>query len=133
MIILLGKDIESCEKKTKDIEILDAEVVLEEKPTSVESEAETFDLAEIEAASSPVNLPAVVPEGKEVALYDGHKVGDPLTSYMREIQRHPLLSVEQERALTKALYETGDLEIAKKLVVSNLRLVVKIAMEYRRT
>jgi RNA polymerase sigma-32 factor len=29
------------------------------------------------------------------------------------------------------LAETGDIEVAKKLVVANLRLVVKIAMEYR--
>ena len=39
--------------------------------------------------------------------------------------------MEQEQALTKALEETGDIEIARKLVLANLRLVVKIAMEYR--
>lgn len=58
-------------------------------------------------------------------------VADPLTAYLREISKYPLLSPEQEKALTQALEETGDIEIAKQLVVANLRLVVKIAMEYR--
>lgn len=57
--------------------------------------------------------------------------GDAFTQYIREISRYPLLSQEQEKALTKALHETGDIDVAKKLVVHNLRLVVKIAMEYK--
>ncbi len=56
---------------------------------------------------------------------------DPLTQYIKEINRYELLSIEQEQALTNALIQTGDIEIAKKLVLANLRLVVKIAMEYR--
>ena len=54
-----------------------------------------------------------------------------LNQYLKEISRYELLSREQELALAKALKETGDIDIAKKLVVSNLRLVVKIAMEYK--
>jgi RNA polymerase sigma-32 factor len=56
---------------------------------------------------------------------------DPLTVYLREIARYELLSPEEEKELTQALAETGDIEAARKLVVANLRLVVKIAMEYR--
>ena len=41
--------------------------------------------------------------------------------------------MRKERELIKSLNETGDIEIAKKLVMANLRLVVKIAMEYRST
>lgn len=69
--------------------------------------------------------------GNDVVAYDDKKSKDPLSAYLREIQRYPMLSEEQEKALTKSLVETGDVEVAKKLVVSNLRLVVKIAMEYR--
>lgn len=72
-----------------------------------------------------------ISSSKEVALYEPDKVSDPLTVYIREINRYDLLSIEQEQALTKALEETGDIEIARKLVLANLRLVVKIAMEYR--
>jgi RNA polymerase sigma-32 factor len=54
-----------------------------------------------------------------------------LNQYLKEISRYKLLSRDQELALAKALKETGDVEVAKKLVVANLRLVVKIAMEYK--
>lgn len=56
---------------------------------------------------------------------------DPLKQYLNEISKHKLLSLEEERELTQKLHETGDIETAKKLVLANLRLVVKIAMEYR--
>lgn len=54
-----------------------------------------------------------------------------LNQYLKEISRYELLSPEQEKALVKQFRETGDIELAKKLVVSNLRLVVKIAMDYK--
>lgn len=56
---------------------------------------------------------------------------DPLSQYVREISRYKLLLPEEEEALLLELQETGDIEIAKKLVLANLRLVVKIAIEYR--
>jgi RNA polymerase sigma-32 factor len=52
--------------------------------------------------------------------------------YLSEIQRYPLLSREEERELAIRIHEHGDREAAEKLVVSNARLVVKIALEYRR-
>lgn len=55
---------------------------------------------------------------------------DPLHRYLAEIRRHPLLEPEEEKALAIRYREKGDLEAAYKLVVSNLRLVVKIALEY---
>lgn len=58
---------------------------------------------------------------------------DPLRSYLAEISRHPLLSREEEHELAVRFQQTGDVEAAYKLVASNLRLVVKIANEYRRS
>jgi len=58
---------------------------------------------------------------------------DPLRAYMAEVARHPVLSREEEHALAVRYNETGDVDAAYKLVASNLRLVVKIAHEYRRT
>ncbi len=62
---------------------------------------------------------------------DSLVVVDPLQRYLQEISRFPLLSREEECELVKRLREQEDIEAAKKLVTSNLRLVVKIAMEYR--
>ncbi|MFL5783685.1 MAG: RNA polymerase factor sigma-32 [Bacteriovoracaceae bacterium] len=59
------------------------------------------------------------------------KVQDPLQVYLKEISRHKLLTPEEEKELTAELLRTGDIEVAKKLVLANLRLVVKIAFEYR--
>ncbi len=58
---------------------------------------------------------------------------DPLRAYMAEVARHPLLSREQEHELAVRYHQTGDVQAAYRLVASNLRLVVKIAHEYRRT
>ncbi len=52
---------------------------------------------------------------------------------MAEVTRHPLLTREEEHALAVKYHETGDVEAAYRLVASNLRLVVKIAHEYRRS
>ena len=56
---------------------------------------------------------------------------DSLSVFMREMEKHPLLSKEEEYALAVRYYENEDLEAANKLVVSNLRFVVRIASEYR--
>jgi RNA polymerase sigma-32 factor len=56
---------------------------------------------------------------------------DPLGVYMRDVQRYKLLSKEEEHDLAVRFFEEDDLEAAKRLVTSNLRLVVKIAYDYR--
>src|SRR5437660_6793577 len=57
---------------------------------------------------------------------------DALQRYMAEVARHPLLSREEEHRLAVKFQKTHDPEIAYRLVTANLRLVVKIAHEYRR-
>ncbi len=57
---------------------------------------------------------------------------DLLARYFAEVGRYALLSREEEFALAERVFATGDPEAAQKLVLSNLRLVVKIALEYRR-
>jgi RNA polymerase sigma-32 factor len=77
--------------------------------------------------------------GTEVAVRDsdleaaGRAISptDPLRRYLEEVRRYPLLAPEEEVALAAKLHQTGDLEAAKRLVQANLRLVVKIAFEYR--
>jgi RNA polymerase sigma-32 factor len=57
---------------------------------------------------------------------------DPFAAYMREVQRHPVLTPEETHALATKFVQTQDPALAASLVTANLRLVVKIAYEYRR-
>jgi RNA polymerase sigma-32 factor len=96
---------------------------------SEDLKVESFDVASLLskeiARVENVPLPALLK--KDITT----SKNDILSLYIKEINRHELLSPEQEKALVAALQDTGDLEIAKRLVLANLRLVVKIAMEYR--
>lgn len=57
---------------------------------------------------------------------------DALSLYFAELKNCPPISREEEHELAVKFVEDEDLEAVRKLVASNLRLVVKIAMEYRR-
>ena len=53
-----------------------------------------------------------------------------LEKYIEEISKAPLLTEEEEYRYAK-LKEAGDVNAAKMLITSHLRLVVKIASKYR--
>jgi RNA polymerase primary sigma factor len=55
---------------------------------------------------------------------------DALNLFLREVGRRPLLSAAQEVELAKRL-ERGDLDAKRRMIESNLRLVVSIAKNYR--
>ncbi len=55
-----------------------------------------------------------------------------LTRYMAQLRHHAPISREDEHELAVRWRESGDVDAARHLVLANLRLVVKIAMEYRR-
>jgi RNA polymerase sigma-32 factor len=55
----------------------------------------------------------------------------PLSEYLTQIDKYTLLSPEEERALAQKWRRMGEAAAAQKLVLSNLRFVVKIALEYR--
>ena len=57
---------------------------------------------------------------------------DPLQAYINEVRRYDLLKPEEEHELAVRYTEDGDVEAARRLVTANLRLVVKIAHEYRK-
>src|SRR3989339_1237966 len=69
---------------------------------------------------------------KELEQLVGVKHGeslDPIKKYLKEIGKTPLLVFEDEIKLAKA-YEKDDEDARKKLIKSNLRLVVSIAKKY---
>ncbi len=77
------------------------------------------------------DAPKSVPEG-ELAEAGPIERFDALQTYLREVQRHPLLTPEKTHELAVKFIETQDPALARVLVTANLRLVVKIAYEYRR-
>ncbi len=58
-------------------------------------------------------------------------VSNALDLYMAQINQLPILSSEEEFELALKYREKGDIEAAHKLITSNLRFVVKIALEYK--
>ena len=52
-----------------------------------------------------------------------------ISTYLKEIRKYPLLTFEEEIELSRRI-QNGDLSARKKLIESNLRLVVKIARKY---
>src|SRR5438477_7943692 len=103
-----------------------AKLVEGEKPLEPEvvepEEAEA--VPDEEATPAETTLPVRV--GRDLARADA------LQRYMAEVARHALLSREEEHELAVKFQHTHDPEIAYRLVTANLRLVVKIAHEYRR-
>lgn len=71
------------------------------------------------------NLPAVVSTTSLPASQS------PLQAYLREINRYPLLTPEEEYDLAVQQFDHNDRDAAQRLITSNLRLVVKIANEFR--
>jgi RNA polymerase sigma-32 factor len=115
----------------------EAQDVTDGEPETFEAEGELVDDSESDDAEErePRDTEAES-EGSddEPANEPGLARFDALQAYMREVQRHPLLSADEEHKLaveyTKS--EGTDVAIAARLVTANLRLVVKIAYEYRR-
>ncbi len=65
------------------------------------------------------------------AVTDLPVVKNSLESYLVRIQQFPLLTAEEEFQLAVRFRRDHDIEAGQKLVTSNLRLVVKVALEYR--
>jgi len=57
---------------------------------------------------------------------------DPLQKYLSDVRQHALLTKEEEHQLAVNYRESKDKDAAYRLVTGNLRLVVKIALEFHR-
>lgn len=54
-----------------------------------------------------------------------------ISGYIQQVWKFPILDVEEEYALANRYHQDDDLEAARQLVTSHLRLVVKLAMKYK--
>jgi len=86
--------------------------------------------------SNTKSKPKSKPKSKDVVLKKASDNAlvqyDPLQRYLAEVSRYELLTREEEIELAKRVQEDGDPDAAYRLTASNLRLVVKIAMEFQR-
>ncbi len=53
-----------------------------------------------------------------------------LDSYIQTVNRYPMLSLEEEQRLARTWHDKQDIEAARQLVVSHLRVVVSVARHY---
>lgn len=114
-----AKSLPSPKEKSKKVKKVSAEIVGDEVTPEFRADSEPANLP----AEKISNLPALAPA-------KGLTTTDPLTSYLNEIRKYPVLSREEESVLSKKYYESKDPVLAQTLVKSNLRFVVKVAAEY---
>jgi len=121
------------------VEVLDAE---EAEPDEGEPEVRELTdpvlgeaLADVEVSDADLDaIESELARGAKAAPRGSTALArrDPMAAYMAEVRQHPLLTREEEYELAVRWFEQGDKDAARQLVTSNLRLVVKIAHEYRR-
>jgi RNA polymerase sigma-32 factor len=106
-------------------EALEPEVLTE---PDLPAEDGDLDLSRIDEKLRAPDAPAIEAAPTAGALIPQ----DPLSTYLAEIRRYPVLSREEEHELAVRYFENEDEEAAYRLITSNLRLVVMIAREYQR-
>ncbi len=102
----------------------------EGKGTEIDNEVvEEMDHIPKEAVDVDIEIPEDIEEtvsGTSIVRYD------PLQHYLAEIRKYRFLTKEEEFKLSVKYREEGDLDAVSKLVMANLKVVVVIAMEYKK-
>lgn len=117
---------------------VDAEAEVEELDGDIDPETEPLEDAALDEEGDDAGdedagaTHAIVPAAPRALAPAQADQTDLLQRYMSEVSRYPLLSREDELALARRYRDTQDPRLAYRLVTANLRLVVKIAWEYRR-
>jgi RNA polymerase sigma-32 factor len=82
-----------------------------------------------DAAEPPVTPPRS--SGQAERATDEQKYRYSMATYLRDVRRHTVMSRAEEHEVAVRFLATGDQKLADRLVNANLRLVLKIAFEYR--
>ena len=104
------------EDSPEEVRKVEAELLADDHVINTEADPEPDDFETPDSDSS--DLPVVQGSVSSVPT-----TKDPLTMYLQEIRKYPLLTKEQELDLAKKYYETRDPKLAQALVKSNLRFV----------
>ena len=125
----LKKKSRAADEKTKDEASLPTDAALNKPGQPAGPKAAPAPVARQMAAPPVVRgkaqAPATRPESSPPVSPDA------LRAYLAEVRQFRLLTREEEEILVAKYKKSGDPEAAQKLITSNLRLVVKIAMEFQ--
>jgi RNA polymerase sigma-32 factor len=123
--------------RLKAVESAEAEPTAETETEPVEAGTDPAiplgDLAGLPIEAGP-DLPLAAaaaespPTAHETNLSDYSTIG----AYLHELRRHPLMTREEEHEVAVEFCKSANPALASRLITANLRLVVKIAQEYRR-
>jgi len=105
-----------------DDDLLEGDVVDMSKPAVVKRDAITLAKKQGEWVKGDADSGSTASRG----------VGDLYRAFVRQATSVQRLTEEQERALGLKVRDHADADAAKKLVIHNLRLVIKMAHQYRR-
>ena len=119
----------------KSVDSEDAET----EPSDAESEVEVGasaaapDVAGLPIDAGPDHDSGAAPTsaaaaGLETTPTDYSTIG----AYLHELRRYPLMTREEEHEVAVRFAQSAEQALAARLITANLRLVVKIAQEYRR-
>jgi RNA polymerase primary sigma factor len=92
-------------------------------PPQYERDSEAAELADIEEDESGKS------EAEHEGTADEHYTDSALTMYLRDVQRNALLSADEEKDIAARVAD-GDQVARTIMILSNLRLVVKMAKRY---
>ena len=73
---------------------------------------------------------ALVPAGSHLPIAQAPLTAGNLDAYIQQVNSIPVLDADEERELAERLHYHQDIEAAQKLILANLRFVVKIARGY---
>jgi RNA polymerase sigma-32 factor len=141
--------------ETKRVDLRDAEILEANENLHIPSKGhDIIDVSNYKDSKTEVFsdetdiLPVFAREDKELEeeeseydfeeqVFSGQESGSLVTMnalqrYLAELRKYALMSREEEKEIAIQAYEHHDVASRNKLVTANLRLVVKIAMEYRR-
>lgn len=110
-------DVVRSKAETKEVEVIPEEHITDEM-ILLEIDEDADEMIENEAEDLT-----------DLTTFTGANIDDPVKLYLKEIGVISLLSIQEELALAKRKAE-GDESAKRKLVESNLRLVVSIAKKY---
>ncbi len=85
---------------------------------------------ELETIGLEIGQPREEPDEVDLSVEPVHGAGDTLQLFLADVGRHKLLTAADEVTLAKRI-EKGDMAAKRRMIESNLRLVVSIAKGYR--